>query len=119
MILDRRAAQGQAVIGVDQPRSLVRKRAGFFNGLRFVENTIVEMHILEMNRVSRERAVGRDHEIILSKVVARFMTSGFPVVEDTQLRCKARRFFLPVKYQGAWHDYECLARRRTAGTFQL
>src|SRR6266545_6453651 len=106
MILDRRAAQGEAMIGVDQPRRLGRKRAGVFNGLRLVENTIVEMHILEMNRVSRERAVGRDHEIILTKVVAGLMTSGSRVVEDIQLRCKARRFFFPMKYQRAWHGYE-------------
>src|SRR5690606_29905916 len=47
IVLQRGAAQGQPVFGLQQQRSLAYLRLGIFDRLRFVENDIVELELPE------------------------------------------------------------------------
>src|ERR1051325_5984752 len=115
MILDRSTAHGQAIIRLQETRGLGRQRAGILDGLSFIENAVIENLVFEVQGVSSQRAVGREHEIVVFEVIAGFEPKGAGMVEDPKLRRESRRFTLPVKNQRARHHHE--RRRNTRGAF--
>ena len=47
VVLDRRAAQGQAILGREQPAGLGDLRAGVLDRLRLVQDDVIEVDVLE------------------------------------------------------------------------
>ena len=75
MVLHGRAAERQSVVGMDEPSSLRRERAGVLDRLRFVENAVIEPHVLEVQRVARQCPVRRNDEIVVAEVRSRMAPS--------------------------------------------
>src|SRR5262245_53016564 len=99
MVFYRRAAQSQTMISAEQARSFRGESSGIFDRLGFVENTVVEAQILELQGIAPQGAVGCQHDIVAIEVISRFQPRAAGVIKHAQLGCKARRFGLPMKHQ--------------------
>src|SRR5262245_8260810 len=100
MVLDRRPAQRQAMIAFQQSRGLRRGRVRVLDRLRLVENDVIEPRVLKQNRVSSQRAVGgQDQIVIVEMLKVLFLSCLAGVFEHAQTRSKSRSLLLPVKDQ--------------------
>src|SRR5262244_922483 len=89
MVLYRRAAQSQTMISAEQARSFRGESSGIFDRLGFVENTVVEAQILELQGIAPQGAVGCQHDIVAIEVISRFQPRAAGVIKHAQLGCKA------------------------------
>ena len=106
MVLDRRAAERQAMVAAQQARRLGGLGARVLDGLGLVEDHVVEADVLQEGRVAAQRAVGGEHEVVVLEVLARADAPGARVVEHAQLGREPRRLLLPVEHERARHHDE-------------
>src|SRR3989442_1314132 len=103
--LHGRPAEGQTVLAAQEARGLGRLRPRVLDGLRLVEDHVVEARVLQARRVAPERAVGRDDEVVVLEALACEEPSGPGVVEHLERGREARRLLLPVEDERPWdHD---------------
>src|SRR5262249_23524314 len=105
VIFDRRSAQRQTMVALQQPRGLRRSRVGVLDRLRFVENDVIEPYVFKQNRVFAQRAVGgQDQIIIVEMLQAFFLPELACMIEYSQLGGEGRSLLLPVKDERLWND---------------
>src|SRR5215467_12953461 len=98
MILDRGSAQRQTVIAVEQSRRFRRSRVGVLDGLRLVEDDVIEPRVLKKNRVVAQRAVGSQDQIVIVEMLKALFPPRLPgVVEHAQPGRESRGLLLPVE----------------------
>ena len=105
MVLDRRAAQREPMLAAQQPRGLGPGGCGVLDGLRLVEDRVLELDVLQLQRIAPQRSVGREHEVVPVEPVDRPRAAA--EVEDAELRRESRRLLLPV-------EDDAIAARRPA-----
>ena len=66
VVLDRRPAQRQPVLRADQPRGLGRRRVRVLDRLRLVEDRVLELDVLEEQRVAPQRAVAGEDDVVVA-----------------------------------------------------
>ena len=106
MVLDRRAAERQAMVAAQQARRLGGLGARVLDGLRLVEDHVVEAHVLQERRVAAQRAVGRQHEVVVLEVLPGADAPGARVIEHPQLGREPRRLLPPVEHERPRHHDE-------------
>ena len=107
MVLDRRAAQRQPVLRANQPRGLRRRRVRVLDRLRLVEDRVLELDVLQQQRVAPQRAVAGEDDVVAADAIDRAVRAA--EVQHAELRREARGLFLPVEDDRPRHDDE---RRR-------
>src|SRR4029078_11535526 len=63
VVLDRRAAEREAMPPAQQTRGLGAGRRGVLDRLRLVEDHVLELDVLQLNRVPSQRALRRSHQM--------------------------------------------------------
>ncbi len=102
MILDGRAAQRESMTPAQQARRLRRCGRRVLDGLRLVEDDVVELVLDQSRRVAPERAVGRQHQVVVGQPGGVARLAG--VIEDAQPGREARRLVGPVEDERSRHD---------------
>src|SRR5712692_5803656 len=97
MVFHRSAAHGQAMISAQQTDRLGRKRAGVLDRLGFVENAVVEAEIFELQCIAPQRAVSRNHHVILVEMLPGFEACYSGVVKYSQFWREPAGLRLPMK----------------------
>jgi hypothetical protein len=80
--------------------------ARIFDCLRFVENTVIEPLIFELQCVAPQSSVGGQHDIVIREVIAGLKTRCSAVIENAQLGGKRESLLFPMKHQRARHHHE-------------
>ena len=106
VVFYRRAGHGQPLLGRQQPTGLGRLRVGVFDGLRFVQNAIVEFNVLEMTDVAPQRAIRGHDQVVIGELLALFCAAKPGVVQHSQLGRKATGLFDPIVDQAARRYHE-------------
>src|SRR4051812_34443690 len=114
VVLDRRAAEGQAVLRTDQPGRLRRLAARVLDRLGLVEDGVIEAVVLEVDDVSPERAVGGQDDVAVVEVFPGLTAADAGMVEDAELRREASGLLLPVEDERPRHHDQ---RRRRSAAF--
>ena len=70
VVLDRRAAHGQAVPAAEQPGGLGGLALGVLDRLGLVEDHVVELDLAQLGDVGAEGAVGGDDQVVLGERLA-------------------------------------------------
>src|SRR4029434_5281423 len=106
MVLYRRAAQRQTIISAEQTSGFGVESPGILNRLSFVENAVVETQILELQRIASQRAVCRQHDVVLVEMIAGFDAPSSGGSENSQFGRKLTCLCVPVKDQRSWHNHQ-------------
>ena len=105
-VLDRRAAQRDPVLSAQHARGLRAGGVGVLDGLRFVENHVVEVHVGERHGIAAQGAVRDEHQVVLRDLVHPAGAIRTREIEHPQPRREAGRLLLPVEEHRTWHDHE-------------
>ena len=106
VVLDRRAAEREPVIRLEQSRRLGRAGARVLDRLRLVQDRVVERDLLQVTDVPAQRAVGGQDDVVLGDAVEGVAPAAAGEIEHAQRRREARRFLLPVEHERPRHDDE-------------
>ena len=109
MVFDGRPGERQAMTPAQHARRLGRCGRRILDGLRFIENHVVELVFGEPRGVTPQRPVGGEHEVVVGDGGRRSRVAG--VVEHAQIGRETRRLVHPVVDQRSRHD----GNRRVAG----
>ncbi len=97
IVLDRRAAQGEAKMGREQPAGLCDLRTGVFDSLGLVQNDVVERDVLEDGDIAAQSAVSREDDVMFGKQRAHCRAVEAAVLDRLQARGEAAAFVMPVE----------------------
>ncbi len=127
VVLDRRPAEREPVLCLEQARGLGGARRLVLDRLRLVEHRVVEVDRRELGDVAAEDPVGGEDEVDVLEMLAGLEAIDAGVIEDAQPRGEARGLALPVEDERARRDDDrragsrrvrllrsALLRRRTA-----
>jgi hypothetical protein len=97
---------GVPVPGPQQAAGLGRLAGGILDRLRLVEHDVVELRLAEIDDVAAERAVGRDHDVLIRQAVAGVLAAVSRVVEHPQARGEPPRLLDPVEHEALGDDHQ-------------
>ena len=92
------------MICLQQPRGLGRHRAGVLDGLRFVENEIIEPHTPEIRRIVAQCTVGGQDEIVILEMPEASQAQVSGVIKHAQARRETRGLLFPIENQRSGDD---------------
>ncbi len=92
------------MLGPQQARCFRRGGARVLDGLRLVENRVVELDAGHVRRVAAQRAVRGEHDVGIGRIDGLDAPRRRTHIEQSQLRREPFRFTLPVEHERPRHD---------------
>src|SRR5213596_1568453 len=89
------AGQRETVIGFQQTCSFGALGRCVFNGLSFIENDGIEANILEQRRVTAQRSVSREDDVVVLNITPPVPAFAACMVENPQARSEACGLLFP------------------------
>src|SRR5678815_2993498 len=97
MILDWCAAQRETMFTLQQACGFCGFCLGVFDRLGFVENHKVKLDVLKVDRISSQRSIRRDYEIVVSEVFRVLAALRTSMRQNSQPGGESRCFLFPVE----------------------
>ncbi|MNN35139.1 hypothetical protein D3C81_1489810 [compost metagenome] len=104
MVFQRRAAQAQALAGVQLTGGLRSLAVRVLDVLRFIQHQYVQRLRREAFDILGQQRVGGENQIVIGQVIEMLFTAGTVQRQHFQLRCEMRCFVEPVRNQAGGHD---------------
>ena len=79
-------------------------RLGILDGLRLVENRVIETDVFQFGDVAVQRPVGGDDQIVLVELGQRVLSQQAGVVEHPEVGREGLGLLDPIEHQAAGHD---------------
>ncbi|MNP09552.1 hypothetical protein D3C76_1016640 [compost metagenome] len=113
MVFQWRAAQAQALAGIELTGSLGGLAVGVLDVLRFVQYQHVQGLRRQAFHVLGQQGIGGQDQVVIGEVVEMFFATGAVQCQYLELRSEVRRFVEPVGNQAGGHHHHAGAIEAT------